>query len=119
MLELEDPPVPSMTHPVMSVDLQEALGAIQHGAEERLEVLKDKKQKLEMGDLEMKPVLGHIEFEEGGDSSKVEEEEPDDGKEGKTPHKQRVTHSVVALKDAKRRDNISKQEKRWMELKQG
>ena len=33
MLELVDPPVPSTTHPVMSADLQAALGAIQQGAE--------------------------------------------------------------------------------------
>ena len=42
--------------PVMSADLQAALGAIQ--------VLKDKKQKLETGKLEMKLVLGDIKFEE-------------------------------------------------------
>ena len=46
MLELVDSPVPSTTHPVMSADLQAALGAIQRGAKERLEVLKDKKWKL-------------------------------------------------------------------------
>ena len=43
-----------------------------------------------MGELEMKPVLGHIEFEEGGDSLKAEGEEPDNGKEGKIPCKWRV-----------------------------
>ena len=90
----------------MSVDLQAALGAIQWGAEERLEVLKDKKWKLETGKLEMKLVLGHVEFEEGGEGPKVEEEE-DDGKGGKIPCKRRVTQSIVALKDAKRKENIS------------
>ena len=119
MLELVDPLVPSTTHPLMSEDLQAALGAIQQGAEERLEVLKDKKRKLEMGKLEMKPVLGHIEFEEGDDSSKAEEKETEDGKEGEIPHKRRVTQLIVALKDAKRKENISKQEQRWMELTQG
>ena len=67
----------------------------------------------------MKTVLGHIEFKEGGDGSKVEEEEPGDGKEGKIPRKQRVMQSIVALKDAKRKENISKQEQWWMELTQG
>ena len=66
MLGVVDPPVPSTTHPVMSVDLQSALGAIQWGAEEWLDALKDKNRKLEMGELEMKAVLGHIKFEEGG-----------------------------------------------------
>ena len=117
MLELVDPPVPSTTHPVMSVDLQGALRTIQRGAEERLEVLKDKKRKLETGELEMKPVLGHIEFEEGGSGSKVEEEEP--GKEGEIPHKWRVSQLIVVLKDAKRKESISKQEQWWMELTQG
>lgn len=103
----------------MSADLQAALGAIHRGAEEQLEVLKDKKRKLETGDLEMKPVLGHNEFEEGGNGSKAEEEKPGDGKEGKIPRKRRVTQSIVALKDAKRKENISKQEQWWMELTQG
>ena len=49
---------------MMSADLQAALGVIQWGVEERLEVLKKKKRKLETGDVEMKPVLGHIEYEE-------------------------------------------------------
>ena len=94
MLELADPPLPSTTHPVMSADLQAALGAIQWGAEEQLEVLKDKKQKIEMGEFEMKPVLGHIEFEEGGNYLEAEEKEPGDGKEGKIPCKRRVTQSI-------------------------
>ena len=84
MLELVDPPVLSTTHPVMSPDLQAAPGSIQQGAEEWLEVLKDKKQKLETGELEMKPVLGHLEFVEEGDGSKVEEGEAGDGKKAST-----------------------------------
>ena len=39
-----------------------------------------------MGELEMKPVLGHIAFEEG-DDQKIEEGEADDGKGGEPPHK--------------------------------
>ena len=66
----------------------------------------------------MKPVLGHIEFEEGGEGPKVEEE-PGDGEEGEIPRKGRVTQSIVVLKDAKRKENIAKQEQRWMELTEG
>ena len=49
MLDFVDPPEQPTMHPVMSVDLQAAIGAIQWGVEEQLEVLKDKKQKLETG----------------------------------------------------------------------
>ena len=102
MLDFIDPPKQPTMHPVMSADLQAALGAIQWGAEERLEVLKDKKWKLETGEVEMKPVLGHIKYEEGDDGLKIEKCETDDGNEGKIPCKWRVMQSVVALKDAKR-----------------
>ena len=61
----------------------------------------------------MKPVLGHIKFGEGGNGSKIEKGEPDNGNEGKIPCKWRVMQSVVALK---RKENISKQERRWIEL---
>ena len=72
----------------MSADLQAALGAIQQGAEERLEILKEKKQKLETGDVEMKPVLGHIEYEEEeDDGSKVEKHEPEEKKDDEIPRK--------------------------------
>ena len=66
----------------------------------------------------MKPVLGHIEFEEGGEGPKVEEE-PGNGEEGEIPCKRRVMQSIVVLKDAKRKENIAKQEQRWMELTEG
>ena len=67
-------------HPEMSADLPAALGAIQWGVEEQLEVLKEKKQK----DEEMKPVLGHIEYEEEeDDGSKVEKHELEDEEEDK------------------------------------
>ena len=72
--------------------------------------------------METKPVLvGHVELDEGGEPQKEEAEagEPDDGTEGKIPCKRRVTQSIVALKDAKRKENIAKQEQRWMELTEG
>ena len=122
MLCCIDPPIPSTAHVVMSLDLQAALGAIQWGAEEWLEILKDRKRQLEIGEEEMKPVLvGHVELDEGGEPQKQEAEagEPDEGTEGKIPHKRRVTQSIVVLKDAKRKENIAKKEQRWMELTEG
>ena len=104
-----DPPIPSTGHTVMSPDLQAALGTIQQGAKERLEILKDRKRQLEMGEVEIKPVLvGHIQLDEGGGPQKEEAEagEPDDETEGKIPCKQRTTQSIAALKDAKRKENI-------------
>ena len=72
----------------MSADIQAALGAIQRGTEERLEVLKEKKRKLETGDVEIKPVLGHIEYEEEeDDGSKVGKHEPEEEKEDESPRK--------------------------------
>ena len=60
MLCCVDPPEQSKGHAVMSLDLQAALGAIKWGAEERLEILRDKKRQLEASD--MKPQLvGHVE----------------------------------------------------------
>ena len=53
MLCCGDPPV----HAVMSLDLKAAYGAIQQGAEEWLEILKDRKLQLETGEAEMKPKL--------------------------------------------------------------
>ena len=59
MLCCVDPPEQSKGHAVMSPDLQAALGAIKRGAEERLEILRDKKRQLEASD--MKPQLvGHV-----------------------------------------------------------
>ena len=88
MWDFVDPPEQPAAHPVMSADLQAALGAIQWGVEERLEVLKEKKRKLETGDIEMKPVLGHIKYEEEeGDSSKVEKHEPEEEKDDEIPRK--------------------------------
>ena len=44
MLCCVDPPEQPKGHTVMSPDLQVALGAIEWGAEERLEILRDKKR---------------------------------------------------------------------------
>ena len=122
MLCCVDPPVPSTAHALMSLDLQAALGTIQQGADERLEILKDRKRQLEMGEVEMKPkLIGHVDFDESSESQKkeVKLEEPAGEMEGKIPCKRRVTQSVVALKDAKRKENVAKQEQRWIELTEG
>ena len=107
---------------MISPDLQAALGTIQQGAEEWLEILKDRKQQLEVGEVEMTPVLvGHVELDEGGGLQKEEAEkgELDDATEGEIPRKQRATQSIASLKDAKRKENIAKQEQQWMELTEG
>ena len=75
-----------------------------------------------MGEVEMKLVLvGHIELDEGSEltEKKVETEEPDDGAQGEIPPKRRVTQSIAALRDTKRKENIMKQELRWIELTKG
>ena len=59
MLCCVDPPVPSTGHAVMSPDLQAALGTIQRGTKEWLEILKDrKKRQLEIGEVETKSGAG-------------------------------------------------------------
>ena len=71
MLCCVDPPEQSKGHVVMSLDLQAALGAIERGAEERLEILRDKKRQLEASD--MKPQLvGHVEVDEEGELLKIQ-----------------------------------------------
>ena len=117
MLCCVDPSKQSKGHTVMSPDLQAALGAIKWGAEERLEILRDKKRQLEVG--ETKPQLvGHVEVDEEGELLKieVETEELDDGMEGDGARKQWVTQSIVLIRDAKRKENIEKQERRWFAL---
>ena len=72
--------------------------------------------------MEMNPVLvGHIELDKDGGPQKEEAEkgELDDGTEGEIPCKWRATQSIASLKDAKRKENIAKQEQRWMELTEG
>ena len=117
MLYCVDPPEQPAVYPVMSTDLQAALGAIQRGAEEQMEVLKQKKHQLKVG--ETKPQLvGHVEVDEEGELLKieVETEELDDGMEGDGARKQRVTQSIVSIRDTKRKENIEKQERRWFAL---
>ena len=66
-------------------------------------------------------LVGHMKLDEGGGPQKEETEagEPDNGTEGEIPCKWRATQSIASLKDAKRRENIMKQEQRWMELMAG
>ena len=96
MLCCVDPPEQSKGHAVMSLDLQAALGTIEWGAEERLEILRDKKQQLEMGEVETKLLLvGHMELDEGGGPQKKETEagECDDGT-GRRDPTQAEGHSI-------------------------
>ena len=117
MLWCVDPPEQSKGHAVMSPDLQAALGAIERGAEERLEMLRDRKCQLEASDT--KPQLvGHVEVDEEGELLKIEAEPevPDEGMEGSGASKRWVTQSIASLRDDKRKKNIEKQEQQWFAL---
>ena len=98
MLCCVDPPEQSKGHAVMSPDLQAALGAIERGAEERLEILRDKKLQLEASDTKLQ-LVGHVEVDEEGELLKIETEpeEPDEGMEGGGVSKRWVTQSIVSL----------------------
>ena len=115
MLCCVDPPKQSKGHAVMSPDLQAALGTIEQGAEERLEMLRERKRQLEASDT--KPQLvGHVEVDEEGKLLKIEAEpeEPDEGTESGCASKRRVTQSIASLRDAKQKKNIEKQEQRCL-----
>ena len=119
MLELVDPPIPATEHPPISEDLQKALGDIQCGAEERLEVLNGQKRMLEAGaQEEMKPVLGHIEKVEEEEVTETERKETETG-DMDPPQKRRVTQSVGTLKEARQKQMMADQERRWLELTGG
>ena len=117
MLYCVDPSKQPAAYPVMSADLQAVLGAIQRGAEEWLEVLKDKKRQLKASDTKPK-LVGHVELDEKGELLKIEAEpaEPEEGTEGGGAPKRLVTQSIVSIWDAKRRENIEKQEWQWFAL---
>ena len=117
MLCCVDPPEQSKGHAVMSPDLQVALGAIERGAEERLEMLRDRKRQLKASDT--KPQLvGHVEVDEEVELLKIEAEpeEPDEGMESGGASKRLVTQSIASLRDTKWKKNIKKQENRWFAL---
>ena len=57
----------------MSADLRVVLGAIERGAEERMEVLKEKKRQLKTSDTKPK-LVGHVELDEKGQLLKIEAE---------------------------------------------
>ena len=63
MLCCVDPPEQSKGHTVMSPDLRVALGTIERGAEERMEVLKQNKGQLEAGEMKLQ-LVGHVEVDE-------------------------------------------------------
>ena len=78
IVDFVDPLEMKGPQPTMSVDLQKALGAIEKGAQERMEALRARKKQLEVGESTKETVpklIGHIE--------KVEEEEvKEDTEEG-------------------------------------
>ena len=77
IIDVVEPPKPKGGHPVMSADLERALSTIQKGAEERLEILKSQKQRVEQGETSGGTVLKlirHIEKLEPGDEQGDEED---------------------------------------------
>ena len=82
----------------MSADLQAALGAIERGAEERMEVLKEKKRQLKTSDMKPK-LVGHVELDEKGELLKIEAEpeELDEDTEGGGAPKRWVTQSIATI----------------------
>ena len=102
MLYCADPPEQPAAHPVMSADLQAVLGAIQRGAEERMEVLKQRKRQLKVSETKPK-LVGHVEYGEKGELLKIEAEPEGSDKDtesGGAP-KRRVTQSSVSIRDAR------------------
>ena len=51
IVELVDPPEMKEPQPTMSVDLQKALGAIEKGAQERMDALRSRKEQLQGANL--------------------------------------------------------------------
>ena len=140
MINVADPLRPKGTHPVISVDLEKALGTIQKGAEERLEALRSKARQLGQGETssETVPILvGHIEKMEPGDDEveedtakkdeevggghsadrAVEDKEPDKGQmtDKTRPRKTRSTLSMSKIKEQRWQAMIKEQERCWQE----
>ena len=65
----------------------------------------------------MKPVVGHVEVVKKDEDDDTELADTGPGAESQL--KRRVTQSVAALKDAKRKEHMALQEQRWQELTQG
>ena len=79
--------------------------------------MRDKKHQLEASDTKPK-LVGHVELDKKGELLKIEAEpeELDEGTKGGGAPKRWVTQSIVSIRDAKRRENIEKQEWRWFAL---
>ena len=73
IVDVVDPPQTRSRYPVMSPALEQAFSEIEKGAEEWLEVLRSKKERVEVGEVSAETVpklIGHVE--------KVEEEDLDE-----------------------------------------
>ena len=74
IIEFVDPSEMKESQPTISADLQKALGAIEKGAQERIEALRAKKERLETSKPaeEMVPkLIGQLEQVEGGKSKRM------------------------------------------------
>ena len=77
IIDVVDPPQPKGRYPVMSPALEQAFREIEKGAEEQLEALRDKKERMEAEEVSTKMVLkliGHMEKVEGEDVDEEEEQ---------------------------------------------
>ena len=73
----------------------------------------------------MKPLIGHIKLVEGSNMSalktelKTGDKKAEPGDQGEPPQKWKVMQSISALKEAKWKEHIEQQKRRWIELTQG
>ena len=87
IIDVVDPPRTRGRYPVMSPALEQAFREIEKGAEERLETLRSKKERMEAGEVSTETVpklIGHVEKVEREDVDEEEEQiEGDDPAVGK------------------------------------
>ena len=83
IIDVVDPPQTRSRYPVMSPALEQALSKIEKDAEERLEVLRSKKERVEAGQVSTETVprlIGHVEKVEKkevhGEGEQMEDDDP-------------------------------------------
>ena len=119
ILEPVDVPMPTEGQPQICEDLQKALGDIERGAEERMEVLRGQKRALEIAaKKEKKTVLGHTEEAEEEEVTEIEKEEKQTSVVD-PPRKRRTTKAETVLKEEQKKQFMADQERRWLEFTRG
>ena len=141
IIEFADPSGAKESQPAMSADLQKALGVIEKGAQERIEALRAKKERLETtkpAEETVPKLIGHLEKAEAVHTKDDEDakherkkdapaggeegvEQPEEGtadtktstEEGST--KRRSTPSAAKRKEEKRQARSREQARKWKE----